>query len=141
MSAFQWRGWLVALAIFILGTAVGATVMASFGIRAFRRAMQAPEARIGFADRAAARMGADLKTHLNLTPEEAEQVQALLNESARNMRALRVRMAAQAAAELRASTARIAASLPPEKRPEFYRLIAKRYHRLGLPAPTPEAAP
>lgn len=136
MTATHWRAWMIALAIFVFGTAVGAATMAGFGLRAFRRAMQAPETRAGFADRAATRMGADLKKNLDLTPDQAAEIQAILDQSAANMRAIRVRSAAQARAELRESTARIARTLPPEKRAEFFRLIARRYHRLGLPAPT-----
>lgn len=131
----RWRGWLVAGAIFLLGLAVGGAGTVVIGVRLFRQAMRnGPENRT-LADRAAARIGADLAETLQLTPAEAARVQALLNESTANLKAVRVQAAAQAAAELRASTEKIAATLPPEKRAEFYRVIQRRFDRLGLPAP------
>ncbi len=135
----RWRGWLVACAIFLLGLAVGGTGTVVIGLHLFRQAIRnGPENR-PLADRAAARIGADLTEALQLTPAEAERVQTLLNESAANLKAVRVQATTQAAAELRASTEKIAATLPPEKRPEFHRIIQRRFERLGLPAPGPGA--
>lgn len=130
MSAWRWRGWLVALAIFVLGSACGAAGMAWMGRRMLREVLHSPASETGPADRAAARIGAELKKELALTPEEAARVQALLDESAARLKAVRVDAAQRALAELRTSTERIAAELPPEKRAEFYRLSARRYERL-----------
>lgn len=132
MTAGRWRAWLVAGAIFILGAAVGAAGMAWVGVRVVRRALRAPVSAVGPADRAAARIGAQLQEELALTPEQAARVQAILNQSAANLKAVRARAAREAGAELRASTALIAAELPPEKRAEFYRIIVRRFDRLGL---------
>lgn len=135
MSPIRWRGWLVAALIFALGLAVGSAGTALWGVRYLRRALQASTQTSGPADRAAARIGAELKAELALTPEEAERVQAILNESAGNLKSVRARAALQAGAELRAATRRIAAALPPEKQAGLHRIIARRYQRLGLTPP------
>lgn len=136
----RWRGWLVATAIFVLGIAVGATGTVVIGVRLFRQAMQNPDSR-GPADRAAARIGADLTETLQLTPEQSAQVQQVLNESAANLKAIRARAGLQAAAELRDSSGRLLATLPPEKHAEFHRIISRRFERLGLQPPLPPATP
>ncbi|MBI5382612.1 MAG: hypothetical protein HZA31_11985 [Opitutae bacterium] len=136
-----WRGWLVAGAIFVLGVAAGGAGTVWLGVRYLRQSLQAPASARSTADRAAERIGADLTKTLQLTPAESARVQAILAESAGNLKTLRVQATAQIAAELRASNARIVATLPPEKRPEFYRVIARRYERLGLTPPTPGPSP
>lgn len=141
MSAQRWRGWLVASSIFVLGIAVGATGTTWIGARAIRRALQAPIAASGPADRAAARIGADLKESLQLTPDQAARLQTILDASATRMKEIRIRAALQVGLELRRSTAQLAAELPPEKRPEFYRVIARRFERLGLRPPLPPEMP
>jgi hypothetical protein len=135
MKRFPWRGWLVAIAIFVLGVAVGGAGVTWAGIRAVRQALQAPAGERGAADRAAKRIGADLTKRLQLTPEMSARVQAILDQSATNLKSVRAQAAARAADELRMSTERIAAELPPEKHAEFYRVIARRYERLGLQPP------
>lgn len=139
MNSSRWRGWLVAGVIFVLGVAVGGAGTAWFGIRAFRQAMRAPASATGPADRAAARIGADLTKELKLTPEQAARVQAILDQSAANMKAVRVQATTQVAAELRAAARKIVIELPPEKRREFFRVMGKRYQRLGLQAPAASA--
>jgi hypothetical protein len=138
MNMTHWRGWLVAGAIFLLGIAVGGGLVAWAGARSLRHALQAPTTARGAADRAAERIGADLTETLRLTPEESTRVQAILNQSASNMKAVRAQATGQVAAELRASTASIAATLPPGKRMAFYRVIARRFERLGFPPPQPD---
>lgn len=140
MTASRWRGWLVAAAIFLLGLAVGGAGTMALGVRAFRKAMQSPGSVRGLAERAATRIGADLTESLQLTPEQSARVQVILDDSAANMKAVRARAAMEAVAELRESTARIAAALPPEKHAEFYRVIARRFERLGLEPPQPANA-
>src|SRR5438270_413841 len=54
MSDNRWRGWLIAIAIFVLGVGVGGAGMAWAGIRVFRHVIQnqnSPHG--GLADRAA----------------------------------------------------------------------------------------
>jgi hypothetical protein len=135
MNAGHWRGWVVATAIFVLGVAVGAAGMTWVGIRRIRHALAAPASAYGAADRTAARIGANLTDALALTPEQSARMQASLDRAAVRMKGVRVRAALQARVELRAALDEIAQELPPEKRAEFRRLVARRYERLGLMPP------
>lgn len=137
MNALRWRGWLVAAMVFVLGVAVGAAGTVWLGTRAIRRVLQAPLSATGPADRAVARIGADLTRSLELTPDQSERVQVILEQSAVRMKAIRAGALLRAGAELRTTTDRIAAELPPEKHEELYRVIARRYERLGLRPPEP----
>lgn len=138
MNGSKWRGWLLAILIFSLGAAVGGSAVTLLGIRFLRRTFQSPVANRGLADLAARRVGEDLADALKLTPEQTAQVQSILNDSATQLKTIRAQAALQVAAELRGSTERIASALPPEKHDELYRVIGKRYERLGLtPPPTP----
>jgi hypothetical protein len=137
-SQSQWRGWLVAAAIFVLGVGVGCAGMAWAGIRVFRHALQNPGANRGLAERAIERIDADLTKNLHLTPDESAQVQTILAQAGANLKGVRAQAATQATAELRAAAQRIAAILPAGKRAKFYRLIAQRYRRFGAPPPVPE---
>lgn len=138
MNAPRWRGWLAAIAIFVLGAATGGAGMTWVGIRVVRRALAAPASAPGLADRAAAQIGADLAKSLELTPEQAARVQAILDTSAARLKDIRVNAARNAAAEVRTSTAQIAAELPAEKRAALYRVMARRFERFGGRAPPPE---
>jgi hypothetical protein len=137
MNGSTWRGWVVAAAIFVLGVAVGGAGMAVVGIRVFRHAWLHPAASRGLAERAAGRIGTDLTKTLELTPEESAQVQAVLSQTAANLKGVRAQATKQVSTEIRASIRKIAVILPREKRVEFYRLVARRYQRLGLAAPEP----
>jgi hypothetical protein len=134
----QWRGWLVAAAIFVLGVGVGGAGMAWAGIRVFRHVLQNPASNHGLAERAIDRIGADLTKNLHLSPEESSQIQTILAQADTNLKGVRAQAASQATAELRAAAQRIAAILPPGKRAKFYRLIAQRYRRFGAPPPVTE---
>ncbi len=135
MNRHRLRGWLAALTLFALGLAVGAAGTGWFGLRVIRRAFQAPVGAIGPADRAAARIGADLTDELALTPEQSARVQAILNQSAANLKTIRADASAAAAAELRDAAQRIAATLPPDQHAVLHRVLARRYERLGLTPP------
>lgn len=136
MNPIRWRGWLMAAVIFVLGIAVGGASVTWLGARAVRRSLHGgPNAPAGLAERAAVRIGADLKKNLELTPDEARRVQAILDESAANLRTMRREALRNAWIELRKSTRQVAAELPPEKRDEFRRIILRRYERLGMRAP------
>lgn len=141
MNDQRWRGWLVAIAIFILGVGVGGAGMAWAGIRVFRHVLQNPTNPHGLAERMAERIGTDLTKKLDLTPAESTRVKTILSESAVNLKALRAKAGTDVAAELRATFQQVAAALPQEKRPELYRAIAQRYKRLGLVAPDMESKP
>lgn len=137
-SPSAWRGWVVAIAIFVLGVGVGAAGMAWGGIGYFRHILQNPAANRGLAEPAIKRIDADLTKSLHLTEEESAQVHTILNEAATALKGVRAQAATQAAAELHTVAQRIAAILPPEKRAKFYRLIAQRYRRFGAAPPVPE---
>ena len=137
MNTAKKRSWILAIAIFLLGAIAGATATMFLGVRLLRRTLQSPVENRSFADRAAQRVADDLIDTLQLTPEQAAHVRGILADSAGHMKAIRANAARQAASELAASTNRIAAALPPEKHEAFYRVIAQRYERLGLPAPQP----
>ena len=119
MSDSRWRGWVVAAAIFILGVGVGGAGMAWAGVRVFRQALQNPTAGRGLAERATDRISVDLAKNLKLTPEESAQVQAILAQSAVNIKAARAQATVQATSELRSAAQRIGAALPREKRIDF----------------------
>ncbi len=140
-EGWRWRGWLVAAAIFILGLAVGSAGTIWIGVRIVRQRLMAPIDIPARADRAAARIGADLTRALDLTPNQSARIEAVLDESTLKLKAVRIHARTEAIAELRVATARIAAELPPEKRPKFYRLIGQRLRRLGLPASLIEQEP
>lgn len=141
MNPMRWRGWLIAAAIFVLGVVVGGASVTWLGARVVRRSLQGgPGTPAGFAERAAVRIGADLRKNLQLTPDEAQRVQAILDESAANLRTMRREALQNARVELRSSMRRIAAELPPEKRAQFREIVARRYERLGLRTPADPAA-
>ncbi len=139
MSGARWRGWLMALAIFIAGAALGSAGTAWLGLRFLRQTLQASPDVEGPADRAAARIGNELTERLQLTADESARVQTILAQSAQRMKSIRATAAASARDELRGASAQIAAELPREKHAEFYRVIAQRYQRLGLPPPQSES--
>ena len=140
MNAPRWRGWLVAAGILLLRLALGAAGTAWAGMRFFRHALQTGGER-GVAERAATRIGADLTETLQLSPEESARVQAILDQSAVRLKAVRTQAAGQAIAELRTASQRIAAELPPNKRTEYRRLLFRRYTQLGLTPPPLEQEP
>lgn len=126
------RGWVVAVTIFALGAAVGGAGVAWLGSRMLKNWVQSPASARGAADRMAERLGEDLTRELALSPEEAARVRMLLEESAATMKRIRVRTAIDVGAELRASTQRLQAALPPEKHAALRRVLAQRYERLGV---------
>lgn len=126
------RGWVVALTIFALGAAVGGAGVAWLGSRMLKNWVQSPASARGVADRMAERLGEELTRELALSPEEAARVRTLLEESAATMKRIRVRTALDVGAELRASTQRLQAALPPEKHAALRRVLAQRYERLGV---------
>ncbi len=126
------RGWLAALTIFALGAAAGGAGTAWLGARMLKNWVQSPASARGAADRMADRLGEDLTRELALSPEEAARVRTLLEESAAAMKRIRVRTALDVGAEMRASTQRLQAALPPEKHAALRRVLAQRYERLGV---------
>lgn len=136
-SPSRFRAWLLAASIFALGLAVGAAGLGLVGYVVVRRSIQSALTGPGLVERAADRIGTDLKRNLSLTTEEAARVQAILDQSASRFKTLRRRVALQAAAELRSATEEISSTLPPEKRAAFETLVRQRLDRLGLPGRNP----
>ena len=133
----RWRVWLTLALVFFFGAAVVAGTTAFLGLQAIRRSLRAlPQESGGFAARTAVRIGQDLRRELQLSDDQAKDVQRRLNESAGRMRTIRREAIGRVETELRASTEEIAASLPPDKRMAFYDLIRWRFERLGLEPPT-----
>lgn len=135
MNRPRLRAWFAAIALVLLGIAFGAAATGWLGVRAIRRAVHAPVGTPGPADRAAARIAADLAEELTLTPQQSAQINAILSQSAANLKTIRADAMTAAAAELRVTTERIAAALPPEKHAALHRVLARRYERLGLTPP------
>jgi hypothetical protein len=141
VNSSRWKAWLAAAAIFVLGLCIGGAGMAWAGIHVFRRALLNPPAGRGLADRAAERIGTELRRSLDLTPAEDASIQGILADTTKNLKAVRTQATAQVAAEFRSAIKRIGDALPMEKRAKFYRLVTRRYERLGLPPPQPDPAP
>lgn len=141
MITGAWRGWLAALAIFLLGLATGAAGMMWFGLTPIQRALDPRWSARAGGERPTDRIGANLTKSLHLTPEESARVQAILDRSAGNFRAIRAQTARSVLVEFRSVTREIAASLPADKRVEFYRVIAQRTERFGLQPVPPESIP
>lgn len=137
----QWRGWIVAAAIFVLGFAAGCACTLWIGGRIVRHRLIAPPETPSLAERAASRIGADLTKNLDLTPEQSKRVQAILDQTAARLKEVRIHARQDAVAEFRNATSRIANELPPDKRREFRQMIIQRLRRLGLPAQTTDQAP
>jgi hypothetical protein len=126
------RAVLVALLIFLCGAGVGSAVTVWVGGRQIRRELAGAAEPRGRGDRAVERIGREISKELELTPAEAERVQAILGETAVNLRRLRADTMRQGLVELRGASRRISAELPPEKRDDFQRLLRKRFQRLGI---------
>lgn len=132
MSSGHWKAWVAALALFVSGIGVGGAVTAWVGLRDVREGVRGNGPGRGMGQRAVETIRRDLTRELELTAEESARVQVILDQSAARIRLLRLQAARQAAGELRASARQIAEELPPEKRAEFRRIMAKRFQRLGV---------
>ncbi|PTX91698.1 hypothetical protein [Opitutus sp. ER46] len=141
MTPLRWRGWLVLTAVLLAGIGVGVTGTLVVGTRLVRQALFAPAGGRGQGDRAVERIARELDERLHLTPEESRRVRGLLEESAVELKGIRMRAAREAGLELRRANQRILAELPPEKRAEYQQLIRRRYERLGLGSGNEPAAP
>ena len=145
MSPLRWRAVLAALAIFVLGTAVGATVTVGLGVRALRAVLRNPDQTRAPIDKATARIEADLFRDLRLSPAERETVHLELQQCALDLRALRTDSVQKLEQKVQGTVERIAARLPTERREAFYRLAERRLGWLGVPvrplAPSQNATP
>lgn len=135
MISSRLKGTLIASSIFVVGFLLGGSFVTLLGIRMVRQAIRNPVGIRGPADRAVERIGGDLSDSLALTPEQSARIREILERSALNLKQIKRDAAKQAYRELERATEEIAGTLPEEKLPEFYKVIGRRYERLGLPVP------
>ncbi|MBE7537299.1 MAG: hypothetical protein HS122_02650 [Opitutaceae bacterium] len=135
MNASRGRAWVVAIAIFILGVAVGGLLTTWLGLQRIRHNLRNPGSAAGLFERAGNRIGDDLVHALNLTPEEDAEVRHELERMGVQLKDIRRRSGIDAAAEVRSTVRRIGASLPAEKREKLREILRHRFRRLGLTPP------
>lgn len=135
-QTIAWRAWVGALALVLFGFALGVGTMAYVGIRQLRESVNNPQQPPHVvADRALGRIKNNLRKELDLTPEEFNRVQILIDESAANLRSIRRSSMQDSRAEMQRVIKAIAEELPPEKRKEFRQLMLKRLQQGGPRGP------
>lgn len=135
MSANRGRAWIVAVAIFIAGVAVGGLVTTWLGLQRIRHNLRNPGISSGLFDRAGNRIGDDLVSALHLTPAEETTIRNQIEEMVSKLKQQRRRGALEAAAEVRSTVRRIQSSLPSEKREKLREVLRHRFEKLGLTPP------
>jgi len=113
---------LAILGVFLVGVAVGVSGTHLFYLRHLRE----PGGMVGWGARL---LAADLKRDLDLTPEQAKQVDAILLETRKETIALRHKMMPEMTVVLQRSRHRIEAILTPEQRKKFERMRDRRLGR------------
>lgn len=141
MNTPRWKVLLAAFGLFSAGCLVGGLVTAKIGAHLLRKAWLAPVTARGPIDRAVEHVQKKLTADLKLDAAQSAAVQAELARTATEFKELRVETVQKARADLRDSVRRIAAALPPEKRPAFYKLVKERFARFEVPAPATPAGP
>ena len=141
MNTPRWKVILAAFTLFFAGLVIGGLVTAKIGSHLIRKAWLAPVTARGPVDRAVERIQKNLTSELELDATQSAAVQAELAVTAGQLKALRVDTVQKARADIADSVRRIAAALPPEKRPDFYKLVKERFARFDLPAPVAESQP
>lgn len=135
MSANRGRAWIVAVAIFVAGVAVGGLVTTWLGFQHIRHNLRNPGISSGLFDRAGNRIGDDLVSALHLTPAEETTIRNQIEEMVSKLKQQRRRGALEAAAEVRSTVRRIQSSLPSEKREKLREVLRHRFEKLGLTPP------
>jgi hypothetical protein len=129
----RWRTWLFALFIFLGGAALGSALTAGAIFRSFRHAMMHPE-------EAPQRITARLKSGLDLTNEQADQVRAIITRRQQSLMQIRRDVQPRVELELDQLESEIAAVLYAGQQ-EVWRTLATRFRRNWLPpVPTPPAS-
>ena len=141
MNTPRWKVILAAFGLFAIGLIAGGLITAKIGAHLIRQAWISPVTARSPIDRAVERIQKNLTSELKLDETQASAVQAELSRTAAQLKTLRVETVQTAKADLIASAVRIAASLPPEKRPAFYKIVKERFSRLGMEVPTPGPRP
>lgn len=113
---------LAVLGIFVIGAVAGA-----FGVHLFYlRHLREPG---GMARWGARLLAEDLKRDLDLTPEQARQVDAILLETRKETMAIKLEIKPEMVAALKRSRERIEAVLNPEQKAEYKKMQERRFKR------------
>jgi len=126
------RAWLAAGLFFICGLAVGSIVTIRIGQRMLRNAFSAPADAPSPLDRRARRIEGQLKRALDLSPAQAAQVDAAIDQTTREIKVLRVDTGQRLQEVLNRGIAAAAAPLTPGQKARFYALARTRLEALGL---------
>jgi len=137
MSTPRWKVFLAAFGLFFAGFVVGGLVTAKIGAHLIRKAWLAPTTARGPVDRAVERIQKSLTSELKLDAAQSAAVQTELAATTAQLKTLRVETVQKVRADIADSVRRIAATLPPEKRADFYKLVKERFTRFGMQAPAP----
>jgi hypothetical protein len=112
-----------------IGFAAGTVFTIHTGIERLRQSIANPAAHPAaqsLAERALVRIQKNLTQELKLTPEESARLQAILDQSSKNLKAIRRQGVQEGREEITRAIREIAESLPPEKRTDFRRHVTKR---------------
>ena len=116
----RWQALLALAGLFVLGVVSGSLGAHLYYARALDRPPGPPPFFGG-------RMGPRLERHLELTPEQGEQLRAILDETRREAEALRRELGPRMREVMQRSEERIREMLTPEQRQRFEEL--RRQHR------------
>lgn len=147
MITIHWKALLAAALIFVAGVAVGVLGTVGFGLRQIRTLFREPAGHGRF-EKALGRVENRLVQELALDETQAAMVRRELERTGEELRAMRADNVQRTRRAFGAAMLRIGSELPPEKRAELRRLVARRLGRLGLDLPaadpevkTPPASP
>jgi Spy/CpxP family protein refolding chaperone len=111
--------WLVLVAVFVLGSVTG---VALTGLYRSRAAGERPETR----EKAMHERFEKMRTELKLTDEQTKAVQAIIDETRNEYRALRTELRPRFEEPRQKARARIRALLTPEQQQKFDGMIAQQ---------------
>ncbi len=140
MITLHWKALLAAFFLFVAGVAVGVLGTVGFGVRQMRAMLREP-ARHGRFEKALGRIENRLVQELALDPTQTAMVHREFERTGEEMRSIRTDTMQRTRRAVGAAVLRIGAELPPEKRVELRRLMARRLDRLGIDLPSEGPAP
>lgn len=123
---------LAAVFLFLCGATTGGALALWFGAHAFAKMLQSGPQEAAIADFAVHHVEADLARELALDAPTRSAVREELLRSALEIKRVRSEGVHHMALAFQAAGARLAALLPPEKRPRFYEISQKRLHQFGF---------
>lgn len=140
MKSNRWRALFAALALVVLGFALGVATTFVIGARAVRLAFNSPDSAPGL-ERLLARVEHDLTRSVDLDPAEKAAVHQELARTSDKIKDLRARTIGELRHDVADTVDRIASRLPPGKRTTFLREIQERLAWMHLDATPPATAP